>query len=160
MLAIGGLTLRCISFSFGGDFPSTLAILIEEVVDSFVFGSPVITGGGNSSPSAALRESCRAKSDACHHSRNLRAKIDVGSNILSEDASFGPATCVNVRLLKKELLWPGLAAVVGRGCVATAIALWSASPRRRIRVPISHIKGEWYLDESKRYARLNARREK
>src|ERR1700753_1184942 len=115
VLAIGGVALRCTSFSLLMDFPSEPVTSIEGVLDSVGAGSPVTTGGGNSNPSAALRDSCRAKSDACHHSRNLRAKIDVGSSILSEDASFGPATWVNVRLLKKELLWPGLAAVVGRG---------------------------------------------
>lgn len=39
-------------------------------------------GGGRSRPSAALRESWRAKSDACHHSRNLSAKMEVGRRIL------------------------------------------------------------------------------
>lgn len=39
---------------------------------------PEMTGGGSSSPSVALWLSCRAKSDACHHSRNLSAKMLVG----------------------------------------------------------------------------------
>lgn len=45
-------------------------------------GTPDTVGGGNSMPSAAFRESCLAKSLACHHSRNLSAKMDVGSRIL------------------------------------------------------------------------------
>lgn len=31
---------------------------------------------------AVLADSCRAKSEACHHSRNLRKKMDVGRRIL------------------------------------------------------------------------------
>ena len=42
---------------------------------------PDTIGGGSSRPSAALRESWRAKSDACHHSRNFRAKMEVGRRI-------------------------------------------------------------------------------
>ena len=42
---------------------------------------PEITGGGNSMPSAAFFDNCLAKSDACHHSRNFRAKILVGKRI-------------------------------------------------------------------------------
>src|ERR1700753_3584746 len=123
VLAIGGVALRCTSFSLLMDFPSEPVTSIEGVLDSVGAGSPVTTGGGNSNPSAALRDSCRAKSDACHHSRNLSAKIEVGRRIWSEDAILGPITCVTVRLLRIELFCPGLAAVVGRGCVATAIAL-------------------------------------
>lgn len=39
---------------------------------------PAATGAGRSRTSVALRASCREKSLACHHSRNLRAKIDAG----------------------------------------------------------------------------------
>lgn len=52
-------------------------------------GRPEITGGGMSSPSAAFLESWRAKSDACHHSRNFKAKIDVGRSILRLERSRG-----------------------------------------------------------------------
>ena len=45
-------------------------------------GRPGMIGGGRSRPSAALRESWREKSEACHHSRNLRAKIEVGRRSL------------------------------------------------------------------------------
>lgn len=86
-------------------------------------GNPVMTGGGSSRPSFALRDSCLAKSDACHHSKNFKAKIDVGSNIFNEPANQGPVTCVKIRLLKIELVWPGRAAVVGAACVANAMAL-------------------------------------
>lgn len=44
----------------------------------FFTGMPDTMGGGRSSPSAALRDSCLAKSEACHHSRNLRANMEVG----------------------------------------------------------------------------------
>lgn len=43
---------------------------------------PEIRGGGSSRPSAALRESWRAKSEACHHSRNFSAKMEVGRSTL------------------------------------------------------------------------------
>lgn len=45
-------------------------------------GKPVTSGGGRSSPSVALRESWRAKSEAYHHSRNLRANMEVGRRSL------------------------------------------------------------------------------
>lgn len=45
-------------------------------------GRPEMTGGGMSRPSAAFLESWREKSDACHHSRNFKAKIEVGRSIL------------------------------------------------------------------------------
>ena len=54
-----------------------------------LMGRPEITGGGKSRPSAAFLESWRAKSDACHHSRNFRAKIDVGRRILRLERSRG-----------------------------------------------------------------------
>ncbi len=50
---------------------------------------PDTMGGGNSRPSAALRESWRAKSEACHHSRNLRAKMEAGRRILRLDSKRG-----------------------------------------------------------------------
>lgn len=56
---------------------------------SFFSGRPEIIGGGRSRPSAAFRDSWRAKSEACHHSRNLSAKILVGSSTLRPDNSLG-----------------------------------------------------------------------
>lgn len=53
------------------------------------WGRPETIGGGSSSPSIALRESWRAKSDACHHSRNLRANIDVGRRNLKLESKRG-----------------------------------------------------------------------
>lgn len=46
-------------------------------------------GGGRLRPSAVLRDSCRAKSEACHHSRNLRANIEVGRRILRLESNRG-----------------------------------------------------------------------
>lgn len=48
----------------------------------FLGGRPETRGGGSSRPSAALRESWRAKSEACHHSKNFSAKIEVGRRTL------------------------------------------------------------------------------
>ena len=52
-------------------------------------GRPEIMGGGRSRLSAALRESWRAKSEACHHSRNLSAKMEVGRRIFRLDSNRG-----------------------------------------------------------------------
>ena len=84
---------------------------------------PEIIGGGSSRPSAAFRDSCLAKSDACHHSRNFSANIDVGSKNRREDRSLGPTTCVIVLALNMLFDWPGRAAATGFGAVAAAIAL-------------------------------------
>jgi len=81
VLAIGGITLRCANFSLDINLASAPATTAEGVAGSNGAGSPATTGGGNSNPSAALRESCRAKSEACHHSRNLRENIEVGNSI-------------------------------------------------------------------------------
>lgn len=86
-------------------------------------GRPVTIGGGNSSPSAAFRESCRAKSEACHHSRNLRANMEVGRRMLREESNRGPTTWVIVLGLNMLVDCPGRAAESGFACVARAIAL-------------------------------------
>ena len=52
-------------------------------------GRPEMMGGGRSRPSAALRESWRAKSEACHHSRNLSAKMEAGRRIFRLDSKRG-----------------------------------------------------------------------
>lgn len=49
-------------------------------------------GGGSSIAAFVFAESWRAKSEAYHHSRNLRKKIDVGRSSLSESRSFGRST--------------------------------------------------------------------
>ena len=69
-----------------------------------VSGKPDIVGGGNSRPSFAFLESWRAKSDACHHSRNFRAKIDVGNKIFRLESSLGYTVCVMVRGLNIEFV--------------------------------------------------------
>ena len=96
-------------------------------------------GGGRSRPSAALRESCRAKSEACHHSRNLSAKMEVGRRILRLERRRGRIAVAKVRGLKMlDVLGRPARGLVGEvmGCDARAMARWSASPKRRIRVPI------------------------
>ena len=88
-------------------------------------GRPEIMGGGSSSPSITLRDNWRAKSDACHHSRNLSAKIDVGRRNRSEDRSCGYIEVVNVLGLKIEIDCPGRAGGRrgdGLACVFCAIA--------------------------------------
>lgn len=48
-----------------------------------------MAGGGSSIDAAVLAESCLAKSDACHHSRNLRKNMEVGRRIFSESRIGG-----------------------------------------------------------------------
>lgn len=50
---------------------------------------PDTIGGGSSSPSVAFRDSCLAKSEACHHSRNLSANMDVGRSNRKLDSKRG-----------------------------------------------------------------------
>ena len=89
-----GLVVVVMSVSALCDFSSK--VTPEEVVSTVFLvwddvdgGRPEIVGGGRSSPSAALRVSCRAKSEACHHSRNFKAKMEVGRRILRLDRSRG-----------------------------------------------------------------------
>ena len=67
------------------------------VIGAFRLGRPDIIGGGRSNPSAALRVSCRAKSEACHHSRNLRAKMEVGRRILRLERRRGNMVVIKIR---------------------------------------------------------------
>ena len=80
-------------------------------------------GGGNSMFSAALRDNWRAKSEACHHSRNLSAKILVGSRILSELSNRGVTLIAMFLGEKIEPPSPGLAGPIFLGAVASSIAL-------------------------------------
>ena len=76
-------------------------------------GRPDINGGGSSKPSAALLDNWLAKSDACHHSRNFRANIEVGRRILKLENRRGITASPSVRGLKMLVDWPGLAGVAG-----------------------------------------------
>lgn len=98
----------------------------REGFDGAGAGRPDMIGGGSSSPSAALRESCRAKSEACHHSRNLSAKMEVGRRILRLDSRRGMMSAVIVRGWKRLFVWPGRApgdGGAGGGFVASSMAL-------------------------------------
>lgn len=64
-----------------------MATLVEDADE--VGRGPEMTGGGNSSDSVALRDSWREKSEACHHSRNLRRKTLVGRRRRREDRRRG-----------------------------------------------------------------------
>lgn len=103
---IGGFGLSFCSFSFSSlvsgfseeakvtpDFPEATVVGL---------GTPVMVGAGSSRPSAALRESWRAKSEACHHSRNFRAKMDVGSKIFKLERRRGYIVCVSVLGLRRD----------------------------------------------------------
>lgn len=114
---------------------------------------PDITGGGNSRPSEALRVSWRAKSLACHHSRNLRAKIEVGRRIFRLERSVGYTLCDRVRglnILAGAGGAPGRVGGGGGGLDARSMALWSAALSLRMRVPTRQRKGEEKLVLSKR----------
>lgn len=117
------------SFSSVGDFSSVEGVanvtpdLEGAVAAAGAFGIPEMVGAGNSSPSAALRDSCLAKSDACHHSKNLRAKIEVGRRILRLESKRGYTVCVNVLGLNSDCEVDGFApGKVGAGAVAEAMA--------------------------------------
>lgn len=111
-----GFTLSGADFE-DADFSASLMVFLGAAPRR-----PAIIGGGSSRPSAAFRDSCLAKSDACHHSRNFRAKMDVGSKNCNDPSSLGPTTCVNVRLLNMLLDCPGRAAAIAFGAVAAAMA--------------------------------------
>lgn len=84
-------SVASLSRSFSSSVVANVTPDLEGVVEAAagVFGIPEMVGAGNSSPSAALRDSCLAKSDACHHSKNLRAKIEVGRRIFRLDSRRG-----------------------------------------------------------------------
>ena len=63
--------------------------------------------GGNSIPSAAFLDSCLAKSDACHHSKNFNAKILVGRSIFRLPSTLGPSTLGLIMLVIPKLGPPG-----------------------------------------------------
>ena len=86
-------------------------------------GKPEIVGGGSSTPSLAFLLSCRAKSLACHHSRNFSAKILVGSRIFRLPSTRGYTVSVIVLGLNRLRVSPGLAPVRGGfGSVASEMA--------------------------------------
>ena len=89
--------------------------------------SPATIGGGKFKFSVAFLESCVAKSEACHHSRNLSAKIEVGSRSRSAESSFGMttvaiATGLNMLVPAAVLCPAALAPEEGGGVIACAIA--------------------------------------
>ena len=97
LASMGGLRF---GFVDGGSFPESLLevrfadevglLVLVLAGDGFEAASrPETTGGGSSRPSAALRESWRAKSDACHHSRNFSAKMEVGRRIFRLESRRG-----------------------------------------------------------------------
>ena len=63
---------------------------------SSVGGGAACKGVESSIAPAAFDESWRAKSEAYHHSRNLRKNIDVGRRTLRESRSFGRMTLVKI----------------------------------------------------------------
>ena len=72
-------------------------------------GRPEMVGGGSSKPSFDRRDNCRAKSELYHHSKNFRAKIEVGRNIFRLPKTRGRIVSVMIRRLKMEFVCPGLA---------------------------------------------------
>lgn len=93
---------------------------LEGVVAEGVYE---MIGGGSSNPSVAFLDNCLAKSLACHHSKNLSAKILVGSN------SFNPAPNLPMANLgSNKLLIPRLPpGVVDEGAFARASNAWKSA---------------------------------
>ena len=81
--------------------------------------SPEMTGGGNSIPSAAFLDNCLAKSEACHHSKNFRANMLVGSKIFKLLSNLGPIKRGLKMDVKPKLLPPA----VSFGASNSAMAL-------------------------------------
>jgi hypothetical protein len=111
MLEIGGPAMpesRLIA-DFSGWFFSLLSLSPLLVDDGRGTGRPDTVGGGSSRPSLDRFDSCRAKSELYHHSKNLSAKIEVGSRIFKLPKSCGMIVSVIIRRLKMEFVWPGLA---------------------------------------------------
>ncbi len=91
LASMGGLRLADLG-GFSGSLPEDMVDIVVGLLAGDDFcesGRPEMIGGGSSSPSAALRESWRAKSDACHHSRNLSAKMEVGRRIFKLESNRG-----------------------------------------------------------------------
>lgn len=157
---IGGSMPCALSAADDGFCAFSDASLCLEVICFADGGSDGRMGGGRSMFSAAFLDSWRAKSDACHHSRNFRANMLVGNRILRELNNRGCMVRTRLRGERREPPSPGRAGPALRGAVASAMALWSASPSLRILEPIAHMKGEWYFVPSNRYAMLKTSKEK
>jgi hypothetical protein len=85
-----------ISFSQTGHDPELSSCTFTS--NSFTPGSGIAslgeggftaTGGGSSIEAADFADNCRAKSEAYHHSRNLRMKMEVGRSTFNESRSLG-----------------------------------------------------------------------
>ena len=104
--AMGGLSISGLSSGFSS--ADGTPFFCEEGPNLIVkVESPEITGGGSSIPSAAFLESCLAKSDACHHSKNFSANMLVGSNILKLPNTLLPNTLGFIMLVTPKLLPEG-----------------------------------------------------
>ena len=107
-------------------FSSANPVFFSSVCFGLAAGTPSIVGGGNSSPSLAFLLNCLEKSELCHHSKNLSAKMLVGSNNFNAVTTLG-CKALDIVLGEKILLvCPGLAAgplVTAGGSNANAIAL-------------------------------------
>ena len=96
-------------FIVGSGFSGVESCFLMKRVDVDVGRELGTIGGGNSMFSAAFCESCRAKSEACHHSKNFSAKMLVGSNILRLASNLGYTLLAIFLGLNIEPPSPGLA---------------------------------------------------
>lgn len=119
---IGGLeSLDCVVVGFSGDVEDLDVLGAFSDLDGGGGGIPETSGAGRSRASVAFRLSCREKSLACHHSRNLSANIDVGRRNRKEERSCGYSDC---GFKKPSRFEPGRerVGVLGLPCVIAAIA--------------------------------------
>lgn len=79
-------------------------------------------GGGRSMFSAAFLDNCLAKSEACHHSKNLSAKMLVGSRIFNELSNRGCMLLAKFLGVNIDPPSPGRAGPTFLGAVAISIA--------------------------------------
>jgi hypothetical protein len=102
-------------------------------------GGGTTEGGGSSIEAEVFAANWRAKSDACHHSKNLRKNIDVGRRILSESKSRGRAIRVKVvavgsdedargactgRRGEREAISNARCLIIGLGSVSKTVSAW------------------------------------
>lgn len=88
--AIGGFSISFDSFSDPSSVFETGFFWLAGPNFKGREDKPDMTGGGSSIPSAAFLDNCLAKSDACHHSKNLSANILVGSSIFRLPSNLSP----------------------------------------------------------------------
>jgi len=83
--------------------PTTLTPFGKVFISFSAGGVGPCFGGGSSIAALVFAESCLAKSEAYHHSRNFRKKIEVGRRSLRESINLGRRTLERKVGLRREV---------------------------------------------------------